>query len=224
MRPVRAVDPVGDQRRVPPHPRDKAPVVGRVRAQYEGGPDKNAQFVYANHSLYWSIMGPGGGGGQAGGGRVARHLGQHCLERAVAAHILEAEIDNRGETDAKSAMSVNGSWKMYDKLKAVSFDTPPYSLTYPKLKTILEDNPSAPAGNSIVDNVSYKSEFIVRKPDNDSYWNKILMLDNNLSGFNEPSDTRNNDASLIRFVIKEALGSNDDFKPLPLDEIGIHGN
>jgi hypothetical protein len=156
---------------------------------------------------------------QIGGGRdnlVCNNVFLYCYPAV--------KIDNRGETDAKSAMSVNGSWKMYDKLKAVSFDTPPYSLTYPKLKTILEDNPSAPAGNSIVDNVSYKSEFIVRKPDNDSYWNKILMLDNNLSGFNEPSDTRNNDASLIRFVIKQALGSNDDFKPLPLDEIGIHGN
>ena len=25
-----------------------------MRAQYEGGPDKNAQFVYNNHSLYFA--------------------------------------------------------------------------------------------------------------------------------------------------------------------------
>jgi len=25
-----------------------------LRAQYDGGPDKNAQFVYANHSLYFA--------------------------------------------------------------------------------------------------------------------------------------------------------------------------
>ncbi len=25
-----------------------------LRAQYDGGPDKNAQFVYDNHSLYFA--------------------------------------------------------------------------------------------------------------------------------------------------------------------------
>ncbi len=86
-----------------------------------------------------------------GGGRdnnVQNNVFINCSRAAV-------EVDDRGETWAKNAVSPGGSDKMYEKLNAIHYDKPPYSSNYPQLAKILENHPSQPRGNEIVNNIIY---------------------------------------------------------------------
>jgi hypothetical protein len=49
------------------------------------------------------------------------------------------------------------------------------------------------------------------------------MLDKNYGILNVPSDARDRDPVLIRFIIMQVQQMNDDFKEIPSDEIGITG-
>ena len=62
-------------------------------------------------------------------------------------------IDARGLNWAKKHIAREGGWHMYKKLEAVDYDRPPYSTRYPKLATILEDDPAVPEGNIIQRNI-----------------------------------------------------------------------
>jgi hypothetical protein len=49
---------------------------------------------------------------------------------------------------------------MYEKLKRVPYDKPPWSTRFPKLAGMLDDIPRAPLGNALVRNLSYKSKWV----------------------------------------------------------------
>ncbi|GIX08076.1 MAG: peptidase [Candidatus Poribacteria bacterium] len=69
-------------------------------------------------------------------------------------------IDARGLTWAAQYMAPGSSWRIFEKLEAVQHDRPPYSTRYPRLATILEDDPPVPKGNRIVRNVSVQSRWL----------------------------------------------------------------
>lgn len=65
-------------------------------------------------------------------------------------------LDARGVTWAKDHIKKGGSWQMYEKLEAVNFDEPPYSISYPSLSKILEKgDPAMQSGNVFNSNISY---------------------------------------------------------------------
>ncbi|MBI4603773.1 MAG: right-handed parallel beta-helix repeat-containing protein [Planctomycetes bacterium] len=69
-------------------------------------------------------------------------------------------IDNRGLR--WTFLNPDGSileTGMYQKLKAVRHDQPPWSTRYPRLARILEEDPRAPLGNTLERNVWYRSPW-----------------------------------------------------------------
>ena len=70
-------------------------------------------------------------------------------------------LDARGKEWAVSYIQPGGGWKMYEKLKAVSHDQPPYAERYPKLAVLLEqEDPAMPDGNIIRKNISYGGQWL----------------------------------------------------------------
>ena len=70
-------------------------------------------------------------------------------------------LDARGKEWATDYIQPGGGWKMYEKLKAVSHDQPPYAERYPKLAVLLEqEDPAVPDGNIIRKNISYGGQWL----------------------------------------------------------------
>jgi hypothetical protein len=70
-------------------------------------------------------------------------------------------LDARGKEWAADYIQPGGGWKMYEKLKAVSHDQPPYTESYPELAVILEqEDPAVPNGNIIRKNISYGGQWL----------------------------------------------------------------
>jgi len=124
-------------------------------------------------------------------------------------------VDARGMGWAKVYTVEGGEHRMYEKLRAVNFQNPPYSVRYPKLATILEGNPLVPEGNIIARNVCWGSRWdeieAVARP--------YLIIEDNLVD----EDPHFVDAEGLNFHLRDdspayALG----FKRIPIEEIGLY--
>ena len=62
-------------------------------------------------------------------------------------------VDARGIGWAKKYIAKGGEWNMYEKLEEVQFKLPPYSVHYPALASILENEPAMAKGNVISNNI-----------------------------------------------------------------------
>ncbi len=69
-------------------------------------------------------------------------------------------IDARALGWAKEYAEPGGGWRMYEKLDRVNHDEYPYSVRYPKLATILENDPAYPLGNKVIRNISVDGEWL----------------------------------------------------------------
>jgi hypothetical protein len=123
-------------------------------------------------------------------------------------------IDARGLGWAKNYIAEGGGWHMYEKLKAVNFDKPPYSERYPKLATILQDDPAVPKGNVVVRNICSGGQWL----DLQGVDSQIVALEDNLIEA-EPCflDRAKLDFRLHGDCPAYKLG----FKPIPVDKIGL---
>jgi hypothetical protein len=68
-------------------------------------------------------------------------------------------FDARGAEGRNHDIVPGGAWHMYQRLRSVPYDKPPWSTRYPSLANILENNPHAPVGNRVEHNV-----FVGGKP------------------------------------------------------------
>ena len=124
-------------------------------------------------------------------------------------------IDARGLGWAKGYIAEGGEWNMYKKLKTIDYNKPPYSTRYPKLATILEDDPAVPKGNVIVRNVCYRGKWLGLQ----GVPRKMVTMRDNLTG----TDPRFVDANNMNFQLKDdspAYGL--DFKRIPIEGIGLY--
>ena len=69
-------------------------------------------------------------------------------------------MDARGVGWAKGHISPGGGWHMYETLKSVNHDQPPYSRRYPKLATILDEAPAEPRGNAVRRNIAVRTTLL----------------------------------------------------------------
>ena len=84
-----------------------------------------------------------------GGGRDIHATGNIFVDCRPAVH-----IDARGLTwGERINPKKNPSWDLVGKLKALPYDKPPWSTKYPKLATILDNNPWAPLGDTFEGNI-----------------------------------------------------------------------
>jgi len=81
------------------------------------------------------------------------------------------EVDARGLTWATKWFDGTDPI-LFDRLKAVPYQQPPWSDRYPELVNILEDEPAAPKGNVIEDNSSYGGRWLNLR-DGTSKWVRV---------------------------------------------------
>ncbi len=62
-------------------------------------------------------------------------------------------IDGRGKGWASKYFVPKGEWSIFENLKAVPYDRPPYSTRYPHLANIMEDDPAAAKYDRVLRNV-----------------------------------------------------------------------
>ena len=84
-----------------------------------------------------------------GGGRDNFVLNNCFIECSPSVH-----VDARGIGWAKDHIKRGGDWQMYEKLAAVNFDKPPYSVRYPELVTTPTNEPALPKGTVIKGNIA----------------------------------------------------------------------
>ncbi len=146
-----------------------------------------------------------------GGGRDNRVADNVFVDCKVAVH-----VDARGLGWAAEHVARGGGWRMYEKLRSVAYDKPPYSERYPELARILEGDPRVPLGNVIERNLCTRSTWL-ELPGVKREW---LTIRNNLT----EEDPRFIDPAKGDFRLREdspawKLG----FVRIPVERIGPEG-
>jgi hypothetical protein len=102
-----------------------------------------------------------------------------------------------------------------DGLKAMSFDKPPYSVRYPVLANILNDDPALAKGNRILRNISVGGTWLEML---DNLTDKIVEFKDNYVG-KDPgfADAARGDYRIRADSPVWKLG----FKPLPYAKMGL---
>jgi hypothetical protein len=162
--------------------------------------------------IYGNIFYKAGRAAKIGGGRdnvVQNNIFVDCLP---AVH-----VDARGLGWAKNYFDGTVT-TMFDRMEAMNATEPPYSVRYPPLATILDDEPAVPKGNSITRNIFHGGRWIDIL-DADKFDRSVLdVRDNLLEG--DPGFVNRADAD---FRLREdspawALG----FKRIPVERIGLY--
>ncbi len=131
-------------------------------------------------------------------------------------------IDTRCLGWANKYAKAGGSWGMRDKLKAVSYQEPPYSTRYPKLVNILEDEPLVPKGNVVARNVSYDGRWLDAPPvarEHATFEDNVIVNKANV----DERDPKFVDPERMDFRLRDdspayKLG----FKKIPFEKIGLY--
>lgn len=105
----------------------------------------------SGYKIHGNVFYHAGRAVQLGGGRdntVANNLFVEC-DPAV-------HLDARGLGWARNYFNGDYPW-LFDRCREMHGDQPPYATRYPRLKTILQDEPAVPKGNVVQGNVSWGS-------------------------------------------------------------------
>jgi len=123
-------------------------------------------------------------------------------------------IDARGLGWAKKYIAKDGEWRMYEKLRDVNYDKPPYSVRYPQLASILEEDPAVPEGNVVRRNICVGGRWM----DLQAVDAKLVAIEGNLiDGDPHFVDKDKGDFRLKDDSPAHKLG----FKAIPVADIGL---
>ncbi|MGV8094716.1 MAG: right-handed parallel beta-helix repeat-containing protein [Mangrovibacterium sp.] len=125
-------------------------------------------------------------------------------------------LDARGMNWARKSVQNGGNWKMYKKLEAVSFNTPPYSTKYPSLAKLLDwGDPASPKGNIFKTNLSYGGKWKNIDKDVDE-----VVIENNYIEKEVPPSI---DAEKGKIYPGNELVLKDiGFQKIPFDSVGLY--
>lgn len=124
-------------------------------------------------------------------------------------------VDDRGLNWTDRAAD-GGTWGIYKRLRSVPFTKPPWSVRYPALATILENNPRAPLGNRIERNVIVGGTPYGFRMKDDS----VLRMKDNWTG----GDPGFVDPAKRDFRLRpDSPARKTGFKEIPFDKIGPGG-
>lgn len=123
-------------------------------------------------------------------------------------------FDARGLNWAAKYIKKGGGWHMYEKLKSVNYDQPPYSKKYPELVPILQEKPHHPMGNKVIRNISVNGKWLnLQRVEKE--W--VHFEDNLVDEDPHFADLEKQDFRLRSDSPAFDLG----FKPIPVDQIGL---
>ena len=125
-------------------------------------------------------------------------------------------LDARGMNWARKSMQRGEKGKMYEKLEAVNFNEPPYSIRYPSLAKMLDwGDPCSPKGNVFRTNLSYGGN-----------WKEIfddveqVVIENNYIEKEIPSNIKVEQGKL--YPENEQILKDIGFQRIPFDSIGLY--
>lgn len=160
-------------------------------------------------TIYGNVFYKAGRAAFIGGGR------DNVVENNIFVECYPAvHIDARALGWAKAYAAKGGGWHMYQKLKDINHDKPPYSTRYPDLARILEDDPPVPRGNIVRHNV-FKGG---RRIDLQGLDKDLVTMENNLT----EADPRFVDPQARNFQLRDdSPAYNMGFKKIPIETIGL---
>jgi parallel beta-helix repeat protein len=125
-------------------------------------------------------------------------------------------VDGRGLGWMKNYF--NGEDKtLFDRLKAVNFDRPPYSERYPELARIMKDNPAEPKNNRIAKNIRVGGTWLAVHDGVE----KLLDVRNNF----DQGDPRFVNPSVNDFRLRpDSPALKLGFEPIAIDKIGVQSD
>ncbi|MGQ9696960.1 MAG: right-handed parallel beta-helix repeat-containing protein [Armatimonadota bacterium] len=104
---------------------------------------------------------------------------------------------------------------LMDRLKAVNHTQPPYSTRYPKLATILDDEPAQAKGNRILRNICVGGKWIELF---DGLDDRVVEIRNNLTDASE--DMLVVESGVLKLK-NAALAARIGFRPIPVGRMGL---
>jgi len=128
---------------------------------------------------------------------------------------LAVHLDNRSEGWAHKYQKRGGDHRMYEKLKDVTHDKPPYSTRYPELARMLNETPHKPLGNKVLNNICVRGKWVGGGAEGSLQMKQNLVTDSD-PGFSDlkAADFRFKDLAEIQKKLPE-------FKPIPFEKIGL---
>lgn len=159
------------------------------------------------------VLGGVGRGVLLGGGRDNIIHGNLFVDLPIGIH-----VDARGPRGI--TLDKPGSWNLLDKCKAVDYLSPLWRERYPKLATVLDDDPLMPRGNSLQNNILLGCEkpFSIAKEIDRDWLGLEGNREGSLEGYPALSDIRNGQPALedLPHVWEDMA----EFDPIPVHRIG----
>jgi parallel beta-helix repeat protein len=160
------------------------------------------------------VFGGVGRGVLLGGGRDNLIQGNIFIDLPVGIH-----VDARGPRGI--TLDRPGSWNLLAKCEQVDYLSPLWKERYPRLATVMENNPLMPIGNSIRDNIliGCKKPFALSKGVEEQWLGKQNNVEWILEEF--PSlPAAESDEKLDLSKLPAIWQKVDGFQPIPIDKIG----
>jgi hypothetical protein len=126
-------------------------------------------------------------------------------------------VDARGTGWAKKWFDGTDT-TLFDRLKAVHYNQPPYSTKYKELVNLCEDEPAIPKGNLIIHNICMGGQWLEFF---DGLTEKTVMVQANLT----EGDPLFVDMQSMNFQLKdESPAYKLGFKRIPMEQIGLYND
>jgi hypothetical protein len=125
-------------------------------------------------------------------------------------------IDSRAKGGWMVSYLKSPECPLFKRLDTIKYNQPPYSVHYPTLINLLQDDPASPKGNKIISNIFYRGKWVEFL---DGLDEKLVYFDKNL--INEDPEffsLENEFFYLKRTSPAFKLG----FKQIPHEKIGLH--
>ncbi len=163
------------------------------------------------------VLGGVGRGVLLGGGRDNVIRGNIFIDLPIGIH-----VDARGPRGI--TLDKPGSWNLLAKCEQVGYQSPLWSERYPRLATVLDNNPLMPLGNTIHDNilVGCKRAFALSKGIQEEWLDRENNPEWSMEDFPflpTEGSTKKFDLSKLPTLWQKTPG----FQPIPIDKIGLNG-
>lgn len=165
---------------------------------------------FSGVTVYGNLFVRAGRSAMIGGGRDNTIENNIFIDGSPAVH-----IDSRGKGWAAKYFVDNGEWHIFETLQAANPTQPPYSVRYPQLINLRNDDPALAKGNRVLRNISVGGKWLEMQND---LTDKIVQFEGNTVG-GDPGfvDMAKGDYRLK----KDSPALKAGFEPLPYDKMGL---